>query len=429
MTAKIIKSSIKGEMTVPSSKSHTIRAVTIAIMAKGKSIIRNPSNSRDCKAALEAAKLFGVKYIIEENKWILEGSSTGIKVPDNIIDVDNSGTTLYFMTAVASLLPDWTVFTGDSSIRSRPITPLLEALEKLGAIAMTTRSNINSPPAIIKGPVHSNTVKVKGNPSQYISSLLLISPMLEGTTIIETDDPKETPYIDMTVDWMRKTGIIVNYDEIGHKHFEVTGKQSYNPFDMTISSDWSGVAFPLVAGLTTESELVINNLDFDDKQGDSKIVEFLQNMGADIKVDIPNNRLKVKGGNELRGISIDCSNNPDTVPILSVVGCIAKGVTTLENVAGVRAKETDRIFVMEEALTKMGAKIETEHNKMTIYGGKPLKGGLLDSYNDHRIAMALSIAGLFAEGETIVKNPECVSVSFPNFYEKMNHIGAGFVIE
>ena len=152
-------------------------------------------------------------------------------------------------------------------------------------------------------------------------------------------------------------------------------------------------------------------------------------MGADIKVDIPNNRLKVKGGNELRGISIDCSNNPDTVPILSVVGCIAKGVTTLENVAGVRAKETDRIFVMEEALTKMGAKIETEHNKMTIYGGKPLKGGLLDSYNDHRIAMALSIAGLFAEGETIVKNPECVSVSFPNFYEKMNHIGAGFVIE
>ena len=144
-------------------------------MAKGKSIIRNPSNSRDCKAALEAAKLFGVKYIIEENKWILEGSSTGIKVPDNIIDVDNSGTTLYFMTAVASLLPDWTVFTGDSSIRSRPITPLLEALEKLGAIAMTTRSNINSPPAIIKGPVQFHTVKVKEihpNISSYYYSLL-----------------------------------------------------------------------------------------------------------------------------------------------------------------------------------------------------------------------------------------------------------------
>ncbi|NLL82462.1 MAG: 3-phosphoshikimate 1-carboxyvinyltransferase [Tissierellia bacterium] len=429
MKAIIEKNSIRGEMNVPSSKSHTIRAVAIGALANGKSIIKNPLPSEDGKAALKAAEKFGVKCTIEEDQWILEGLGGNLKVPDDVINVDNSGTTLYMMTGLASLLSDWTVFTGDQSIRSRPATPLLEALNTLGATSFTTRSEAFSPPFVIKGPIKAGRVKVSGSPSQYISTLLLVAPMLEGLTRIETDNPSETPYVEMTIDWMRRTGISVNYDEENYRYFEVEGKQNYNAFTRVIPSDWSAVAFPLAAGLAPGSELVINNLDFNDKQGDSKIVKIFQDMGANIETDERNNCLKVIGGNKLHGITIDCSSTPDALPMLSVVASLAEGVTVLDNVAGVRAKETDRVAVMEKELSKMGAKIETEHNKMIIYGGQPLKGAEVESYGDHRVAMALSVAGLFVDGQTIVNDSECVNVSFPNFYETLNNLGAGFKLE
>lgn len=428
MKAVIKKNCINGAMNVPSSKSHTIRAVAIATLANGKSIIKNPLPSEDGVAALKAAEKFGVKCTIEDNEWIIEGLGENIHVPDDVINVDNSGTTLYMMTGLASLLPDWTVFTGDKSIRKRPATPLLDALTTLGATTFTTRSEVNSPPFVIKGPIKAGTVKVSGTPSQYISTLLMVAPMCEGLTRIETDNPTETPYIDMTIDWMRRTGITVNYDEENYRYFEVKGKQRYNNFTRIIPSDWSAVAFPLAAGLAPGSELVINNLDFDDKQGDSKIVEILKRMGANIEIDKENNNLRVIGGNKLHGITIDCASTPDAVPILSVIGSLAEGVTVLDNVAGVRAKETDRVAVMEKELEKMGAKIESEHNRMTIYGGQPLKGAEVDSHDDHRVAMALSVAGLFVDGETIVNDAECVNVSFPNFYETLNNLGADFSI-
>lgn len=429
MKAIIRKNNIKGEMNVPSSKSHTIRAVVIAALAKGKSIIKNPLPSEDGKAAIKAAEKFGVKCTIEDDQWIIEGLGENLKVPDDVINVDNSGTTLYMMTGLASLLSDWTVFTGDQSIRKRPATPLLDALSCLGSTSFTTRSEVDSPPFVIKGPIKAGTVKVSGTPSQYISTLLMVAPMLEGLTRIETDNPTETPYMDMTIDWMRRTGITVNFDEESYRYFEVQGKQEYNAFTRVIPSDWSAVAFPLAAGLTPGSELVINNLDFDDKQGDSKIVEILQQMGANIEVDKENNKLKIIGGNKLHGITIDCAATPDAVPILSVIGSLAEGITVLDNVAGVRAKETDRVAVMEKELEKMGAKIESEHNKMIIYGGQSLKGAEVESHDDHRVAMALSVAGLFVDGETIVNDSECVNVSFPNFYEILNNLGAGFKIE
>lgn len=429
MKAKIVKNCVRGEMNVPSSKSHTIRAVTIATLADGKSVINNPLPSRDGIAALNAAKKFGAKCTVSEDQWIIEGLGENIKVPDDVINVDNSGTTLYFMASVAALIPEWTVFTGDNSIRTRPINPLLDALNTLGVSGTTTRSEVHSPPFMVKGPLSSGTVKVSGNPSQYISSLLLVAPMCEGLTRIETDNPAEVPYIDMTIDWMRRSGITVNYDEENYRYFEVKGKQKYQPFTRTIPNDWSAVAFPLAAGLTPGSELTINNLDFEDKQGDSKIVDIFLDMGANIEIDKENNRLKVVGDKELHGVTIDCTNTPDALPMLSVIGCIAKGTTILENVAGIRAKETDRVAVMEKELRKMGAKIETEHNKMTIYGGQALKGAEVESYDDHRVAMALSVAGLFAEGETIVNDSDCVNVSFPDFYEILNKLGAGFKVE
>lgn len=429
MKAYINKKNISGELTVPGSKSHTIRAVAIATLAEGKSIIKNPLPSGDCKAAYNAASLFGSKCRVEENKWLVEGVGSNIKVPEDVIDVDNSGTTLYFMTALASLVPGMSIFTGDEQIRNRPISGLIKAIKELGANGFTTRKDVDAVPAVIEGPRKGGTVTIEGRMSQYVSSLLITAPMVDGVTRIEVDNPKEKPYLAMTIDWMEKTGITVDYDKENFTYFEVKGPQKYNNFDLTIPSDWSGVAFPLCAAVLTDSDVIINDVKLDDKQGDKKIVDILVEMGADIKKDEENNRLIVKGGKKLKGITVNLSDMPDSLPMLSVVACYAEGVTRFEGTAIIRVKETDRVAVMNENLTKMGAKIEDDADSMTIYGVKTLKGTNVESYNDHRVAMALSVAGLRAEGETIVNNAECVKVSFPNFYEIMNSVGANITVK
>ena len=194
-----------------------------------------------------------------------------------------------------------------------------------------------------------------------------------------------------------------------------------------LASDWSGVAFPLCAGVITDSEIIINDLSLEDVQGDAKIVDILLEMGADIRINKDENSISVKGGKPLNGVTVNLSNMPDSLPMLSVVGAYANGITRFEGVGIARVKETDRVEVMEEALRKMGVKVESDEDSMTIYGGKTLKGTIVDSYDDHRNAMALSVAGLIADGETVVNDSECVKVSFPNFYEAMNKMGAGFI--
>lgn len=423
MKALIHKNEIVGELIVPGSKSHTIRALIIAALTGGRSVIKNPLNSDDCKAAMKAIEQFGAGCTVKDEEWVVNAPSGGLKTPDNVIDVGNSGTTLYFITSIASLLSDWVVFTGDNSIRRRPATPLLDALSQREVTTFTTKSGSKSAPFIVKGPMKAGKVKVAGNPSQYISSLLLASPMCEGTMRIESDNPMEIPYIEMTLDWMKKTGIDVSYDEEGFKWFEVKGVQKYQPFTRTIPSDWSSVAFPVVAGLAEGSEILINNLDFNDKQGDVRVIDYLIAMGANIKKRSLGS-LVIKGDRKLKGINIDMSSTPDALPILAVVGSIAEGTTVLDNVAGARMKETDRVAVMAEVLTKMGVDVKTEENTLTIFGGKPLHGAEIESYGDHRIAMAVTVAGLYAKGETVINDAECASVTFPGFYEKLNGLGA-----
>ncbi|MGI6404585.1 MAG: 3-phosphoshikimate 1-carboxyvinyltransferase [Oscillospiraceae bacterium] len=429
MKAIVRKHPVEGNITVPSSKSHTIRALIIATLAGGRSVISNPLLSEDCKAAMRIAQQFGSTVTVQEGKWIVDGPKDGLRVPDDVVNVDNSGTTLYFMTSIAALLPEWTVFTGDASIRKRAVTPLLNVLKQLGAEAETTRKDCDAAPFFIRGPIKGGTVEVPCTTSQYISSLMIAAPICQGTMRITTQKPTETPYLDMTIKWLREAGITVNYDEAGHKWFEIAGGQRYLPFEKVIPSDWSSVAFPTVAGLVPGSELVINNMDFQDTQGDAAVIDHLIRMGADITKDSVKGSLIMRGGNKLRGITIDMLNTPDALPILSVVGALAEGTTVLDNVAGARLKETDRVQAMTESLKKMGVDIEATENTITIHGGKPLQGCELESYQDHRIAMALTVAGLYAEGTTTIRDAECASVTFPDFYEKLNNIGAGIVLE
>jgi 3-phosphoshikimate 1-carboxyvinyltransferase len=241
---------------------------------------------------------------------------------------------------------------------------------------------------------------------------------------ITTDEPKETPYLDMTIKWLREAGIEVNYDEKGHRYFEIKGNQQYKPFDKVMPSDWSSVAFPAVAALTQGSELVIHNMDFHDSQGDAVVIDHLIKMGADICKDEAKGDLIIRGGKKLSGITMDLLNTPDALPILCVVGCMAHGRTVLDNVAGARLKETDRVAVMTDALSRMGADITATSNTIVINGARELHGCVLDSRGDHRIAMALTVAAFCAQGSTEITGAECASVTFPGFYEKMKSCGA-----
>jgi 3-phosphoshikimate 1-carboxyvinyltransferase len=419
--------SLNGEIRVPGSKSHTIRAALLAAMAEGTSVIHNPLASRDCLSALRAARAFGADVIEEKDRWILRGTGGKPMLPENVVDCGNSGTTTNFVMSLAALCEGYTVITGDYQVRRRPVIELVRALNGLGAEVFPARPGGETPPVIVKGIFSGGTARFSGFNSQVVSSLLLSAPLARGDTLILVDHPLEKPYLQMSVDWMQKYGVSLTEQADDYTRLAVAGSGGYGAVDSVIPADWSGVIFPLVAALCTPSELAITGLDFNDVQGDKIVVDYLTRMGAGITRDIPGGRLLVRGGKPLKGgMTINLNDIPDSLPALSVAACFAEGDTTFTGLAHVRVKETDRVAVMETELAKMGAKFSLGPDRMTVHGGAPLRGAEVDSRDDHRVAMALAVAGLFAAGETRVKGAECVPVSFPGFFDLMRRLGASF---
>ena len=423
MDCIIRPSSLTGILPVPGSKSHTIRAVLIALMAEGESVIKRPLLSRDCIAALNAARSMGAEITEKDGEWIVKGAGKALHVPENFIDADNSGTTAFFVCAIAALCEGGTFLTGDYQIRRRPILPLVEALNALGARVHITRPGEKAPPVYIQGKLQGGSVHMSGFTSQYISALLLAAPLAAGDTEIHVDKPLEKPYLAMTLSWMEKFGVRAEYSE-DFSHFRVQGNSGYTACFSMVPSDWSSVAFPVVAALVSQSHIEIPGVDFDDVQGDKAVIDHLINMGADIVKDQANKRLIVKGGKLLEGgTTINLNDTPDALPALAVAACYARGETRFTGLAHVRVKETDRVAVMEEELGRLGAQVRTTADEMIVTGG-PLTGAVVHSHDDHRIAMALICAGMFAKGETRVTDAECASVSFTGFFDVMQNVGA-----
>jgi len=435
---------LSGSLTVPGSKSHTIRAVILATLAKGTSVITNPLPSADCLSALSTVEAFGATVSVREGVWEVTAPKEGLRVPNRVVDVGDSGSVLYFMTPIAATLPGWTVMTGDASICTRPIRGLLDALTSLGARGFTTRPDCVAPPAVISGPFSAGRVVLEGNLSQYVSGIMMAAPRVSGTTVIDLTNPKEKPFLQMTCDWLASVGVTVRYDPTRLDHFEIDGPQPFSSFARTIPSDWEGVAFPLVAAIITGSRLDITGVDCSGSQGDAAIVEILQQMGADIVLDADSAVLHINGGRmgdsshtlggtfrpSLRGGTFNCAGFPDAVPSLAVAACFAEGDTVLTDIGVCRLKETDRITLMRTELGKLGAHLEEGPDYLVIHGtgGRGLHGGDVDSHDDHRIAMALAVAGLAIPGDgVIVHDAQCCAVSFPGFYEVMNTVSAGFM--
>lgn len=409
-------SNLKGEVLVPASKSHTMRALVIATLAEGVSEIANPLDSLDTRACVDACRALGAEIATDE-AWKVTGTGGEVQAPRNAIDVANSGTTLRFVMSAAALADGATVLTGDASIRARPAGPLLEALTNLGAEAISTRSN-GCAPFVIRGPMKGGKTSLRATSSQFLSSLLICCPLAPDATEIHVTELNEAPYARMTLDWLSRRGIQCEQDDL--KQFKIPGGQRYQAFNRQIPGGFSSATFFLAAAAATDSDLTLLGLDMDDAQGDKEVVRMLEAMGATVAVE-PNG-IRIRRG-ALEGVEFDLNATPDALPAMAVVASLAEGETRLVNVPQARLKETDRIAVMAAELAKMGAEIEELEDGLVIRGGK-LKGGRVGGHDDHRVVMALAVAGLAADGETVIDTAESAAVTFPNFVELMTSLGA-----
>lgn len=421
MFLKVKKSKVSGRVRIPGSKSHTIRALFIASLADGTSQLLNPLVSNDALSAVEVCKALGASIEVHEDKFVVQGFNGVPQVPQDVVDVGNSGTTMNFGIMTAALVNGYSVLTGDYQIRKRPVGPLVEALNNLGAEVISTR-NDGCPPVIIKGKAKGGKTVLDAVTSQYLSSILINAPLLENDTHINLIRLYEAPYVDMTMWWLDKQGI--KYTNNDYKSFTVQGNQRYKPFNMAIPGDFSSATFFMVLAAISGEEFVLENLDMTDPQGDKLVVSILESMGA--KVTVKEGSIVIKGGT-LTGREIDMNSIPDALPAMAVAGCFAQGETRLVNVPQARLKETDRIRVMFEELSKMGADIEELPDGLVIQNSK-LKGCAVNGHDDHRIVMSLAVAGLNIEGETIIDTAEAMKVTFPEFADYISSCGGDITL-
>lgn len=415
MIASVERSTTSGEVYAPPSKSYTHRAILITALGPGGRVIR-PLISADTRATISASEAFGA-HVTQNNDVKIDGVSGKPQTPDDVINVLNSGTTLRFCSAVAALT-DGAVLTGDASIRTRPNGPLLSALNDLGVQAFSIRNN-NKAPLVVRGKMRGGTAHLNGGvSSQFLSALLIAAPLADGDTrIIIEGELKSRPYAEITLDMLSDAGVQVKAER---QEFMVPGNQTYSLRSYTIPGDFSSASYPLAAAAITGSKVTVKGI-FPSRQGDSAIIEILRSMGAEISWDKEKGDLKIRGG-ELRGVDVDASLTPDLVPTIAVLGAVAEGKTVVYNAEHVRHKETDRLKAMAAELSKMGADIKERPDGLEITGGK-LHGAAVHGYDDHRIVMALTLAGLVAGG-TRIDTAETVDVSYPGFFQEMARLGA-----
>ncbi|MFH1717194.1 MAG: 3-phosphoshikimate 1-carboxyvinyltransferase [Planctomycetota bacterium] len=420
MKLTVEKSRLRGTVAIPGSKSHTIRAVAIASLAGGQSLIRAPLDSSDTRAAVSCYRALGAKIETSDpNCWKITGTAGRIAAVREIIDVGNSGTTLRIAMGSAALAPpsQTTSFTGDEQIQSRPVGPLIDSLNELGAKCVSLRNNGRAP-IEVTGRLAGGKTAIAAFTSQYLSSLLLCTPLACEDTQIDVTVLNEPGYVQMTLDWLDKQQI--EYDNEHMRKFRVKGNQSYRAFDEAIPADFSSATFFLCAAALVADEVTLLGLDFSDSQPDKAVVDYLRSMGADISIEPDSVTVRA---DRLRGAELDMNKTPDALPAIAVTAAFAEGTTRLLNVPQARTKETDRIKCMAEELAKMGVDVEELPDGLVIRGGCP-KPAELHGRADHRIVMALSLAAMNMDGKCTIDTAEAISVTFPDYVELMKSIGA-----
>ncbi len=421
MNLRVRPSRVRGTVAVPGSKSHTIRALTAALAAEGTSRIIAPLESADTLAVRAAAVRLGMKYVPEGRDWLCTGTGGKFSCPDGtVLDLENSGTGLRFLSAMAAAGDREVVLDGDASLRTRVMQGLLDALSGLGAEVSGTGGCC---PVRVKGPFRGGRARVDGSTSQFISSLLFAAPLAEGDSDFDLDFLNEQPYVGITLQWLRRLNICCEASP-DLLHFHVPGKQRCRAFEAVIPADFSTALFPLAAGMIAGDGVEIRNLDFSDVQGDKACFDFFRRMGAEISAD----GSTVSRTRELRPGVFDLNATPDALPVMAAAAALIPGETRLVNAPQARIKETDRIRCMRLELAGMGADVSELADGLVIHGGK-LHGAAVDAHGDHRIAMALAVAALAAEGETVITGADVCSVTYPDFVRDFMNMGADFTWE
>ncbi|MFX1327139.1 MAG: 3-phosphoshikimate 1-carboxyvinyltransferase [Promethearchaeota archaeon] len=425
-----ISHGLNGEITAPGSKSYSHRAFIAASLADGISIIKNPLTSGDVKITMNLLKSLGIKILERsDNTFIVKRDKDVFRSIKEPLDCGNSGTTIRIFSALSLLIKGGLTLKGEFLKLKRPILPLLEALEQIGGKYNLSEEKLK----IKRKKILCNKIKISENlSSQFTSALLIICPLLKCKIkdYIEIEIPTpivSKPFIEITLDVLEKFGINIQaYLEIGR--FYITSEQNYRSQSFMIPGDFSSAAMILGAATLSKdsSFVIINNLNINNSQGDKKIIEILKSMGANIKINESKNQVIVNGSlksNPLKGMKIDCKDIPDLFPILSVIGAFAEGETVLYNVSHLRHKETDRVRAMARELSKMGVKVIEEDDKLTIFHTEQISGTTINHDNDHRIAMACSIAALHASSSSQIQNFDIVKDSYPSFFDDLKKLG------
>lgn len=412
MRITVYPSAIEGAVEAPSSKSMSQRAIAAALLVQGETIIQNISHCDDSLAALKMAANMGA---------IMVETPTGIKIKThnalqgNTLHCGESGLAMRMFAPIAALQKNSFVFTGIGSLLNRPVYMIGEALQQLGA---EFSSNGGVLPFQLQGPLHGGKITIDGSiSSQLLSGLLMALPTLEQDSEIGVKKLKSKPYISMTLQLMENFGVSI------HNHnfetFIIQGRQKYNPCTYHVEGDWSGAAFLLVAG-AIGGNVVMKDLLRSSLQADRAILDVLKQVG--VNCVLTDEGVEITKS-ELASFDFDATHCPDLFPPLVALAAYCKGKSHIKGVERLIHKESNRAHAILQEMSKLGIKISLLDDEMHIIGGM-VKGNTVNSHNDHRIAMMLSVAAIAAEGPVTIDDAACVSKSYPDFYSHLSQLGA-----
>jgi 3-phosphoshikimate 1-carboxyvinyltransferase len=417
MNCKIEKSKLVGKIICPSNKSYTHRAIFLAALSDGKSIVKKILRSNDTIATINACRGFGVEVEeLEDNVTIK--NTIGETVQNSMVNAENSGTTIRIAIAIAALSGGNTTLTGDESLRKRPMQPILDALQTMG---VKTESDNGKPPIHINGKIQGNEINITGDiSSQFISALLIIAPRLQEGLIINIEGKLVSkPYVDLTIAIMKKFGVDVKVEE-EYKRY-VVAHQIYKSTTFSIPSDFSNLALLLAANVLLGDGLNIEISLDDMPQGDEAIVDILERLG--VNVTLEEDIITTESPISLNGGKFDLSDTPDLLPAIAILALKSEKPIEIVNVKHARYKETDRIAIISRELKKIGLEVEEKDDGIILKKSSELHPAELNSENDHRLFMAFSIVGMFV-GECTVSDPDSVKVSYPEFISDLVNAGA-----
>lgn len=404
MDIRITPKKLHGEVIVPPSKSVAHRMIIAAALASGKSTITNLSPSEDILATMDCMRALGSEISFEGDTAVIKGIES---FPDKaVLDCRESGSTLRFLIPIACAENVQAEFLGRAKLPQRPITPFTGEFPKHGIKFDFSKAESGCTlPCSVSGKLTAGRFEIKGDiSSQFITGLMFALPLLDGDSeIVLTSRLQSKPYVDITICVLQDFGCVISETQNGYL---IKGGQRLTSFSGAVEGDFSQSAFFYTAN-ALGSDLKIGGINKNSAQGDKQIVDICE-------------RFKKSNGEPFE---IDCSDIPDLVPILSVLACFCKGKSRITNVARLRIKECDRLAAMEECLNAVGGKVTSGADFLEIKGVSALKGGVIDSHNDHRIAMSMAIAATRCEKPLIIRGAECVCKSFPNFFDVYGALG------